>query len=371
MSNQRSNLYSIGITTNKLSAGGAEKQRVLLANELANRGHSVWLYCLQDLGPLQSHISDLVHVSRRPFWKGTAVHHDFVITGTTNTESAFALVGRLGIPRTTATWITAIHNPMGPGAPTLKAFSKVALFLCDSLLALDAAHAAAIGKYWKIKVDGFVPNGLDYSWSDEVFKARQLTEIFEFDIGYIGRISKDHKGLDLLFAALSSPPADCLTLGIAGSGPDIEDLKELAKELRIDDRIVWLGHQEPAMFLKRIGALALFSRYEGQPLVLLEAQAASVPVVASQTAGASANEFVVVVNAFDTKHSAAALTVHSKHSVQTKTPSRTPYSVADMTTGYLKHMDTVRILERRWWRNVSTSAFIGAGSVNRLIHKAK
>ena len=40
------------LTGNELCQGGAERQRVLLANELAKRGYPVTLACLQHFGPL-------------------------------------------------------------------------------------------------------------------------------------------------------------------------------------------------------------------------------------------------------------------------------------------------------------------------------
>lgn len=346
--------YNVAITTNTLCAGGAEKQRVLLANELARLGHNVTLYCLQSLGPLSGEVNGLVRLRRRPYWIGHPRGHDFVVTGTTNTETAFAIVGRLTSVLRSARWMMAIHNPIGPDAPRLKSITKLGLRLSDQLLALTTAHADALQTHWNVAVDSSVPNGLDLGWAEQVRAERKRTTKFAYDIGYIGRISTHHKGLDLLFAALSRPPASNLTLAIAGSGPDEANLRQAATRLGIASRITWLGHQEPASFLSRVGALALFSRYEGQPLVLLEAQAGGVPVVASRTACAESSMRVLVTDAEDSDGAAAALSSHSQFSgADSEDIEEMPDSVSEMTQNYLDLMAQMQNRKRQTWRRNS------------------
>lgn len=352
--------FDIAITSNTLSAGGAEKQRVLLANELVRLGHRVSLYCLQDLGELRPLLSSSVSLRQRPFWKGPLYAHDFIVSGTTNTEIAFSWIGRLRFVRPAMKWLLAIHNPMGPDAPRLKKFSKFGLRFADVLLALDKPHADAVLQYWDIDVDGCVPNGLDLTWADQVKAIRERTSKFEFDVGFIGRISEHHKGLDLLLEAMSAPAAKALKLAIAGSGPDAEALKVRAQELGISPRISWLGHQDTASFLTRVAGLALFSRYEGQPLVLLEAQAAGVPVVASPTSSALASERVAVVNTFNRDEAAAALRRVCEQAPPVFSDSK-PDTVAEMTGKYLQLMADVPDLRRKPWttygaRNASRTA---------------
>lgn len=339
--------FRIAISTNTLSAGGAEKQRVILANELARRGHHVSIYCLQDFGPLRVQVSDLVRLHRRPFHRGVPKGYDFVVTGTTNTETAFAALGRLKAFPGSFQWLMAIHNPIGPGAPPLKWLTKLGLRLSDHLMALTPEHAEALRRNWKVSVDSCVPNGLDLEWASSVRMKRNEITKFEYDIGYIGRISSNHKGLDLLFAAMARPAASALTLAIAGSGPDTGDLKQLATQLGIDSRVAWLGHQEPASFMTRINTLALFSRYEGQPLVLLEAHAAGVPVVASLSAGAEPSSRVAVLNVNDPDMAAVVLSAHSRNQGTGEDSDEMPGSVADMTHNYLKVMSGLRNRKRR------------------------
>ncbi|MDR7160114.1 glycosyltransferase involved in cell wall biosynthesis [Arthrobacter sp. BE255] len=364
--------YNVAITTNTLCAGGAEKQRVLLANELTQLGHSVTLYCLQGFGPLAGQINDLVRLRKRPFWLGHPRGHDFVITGTTNTETAFAILGRAKSALRSARWMMAIHNPIGPTAPPLKSVTKLGLRLSDQRLALTTAHADALRTHWNVTVDSSVPNGLDLGWANHVRAKRKETSKFEYDIGYIGRISTHHKGLDLLFAALSRPPAADLTLAIAGSGPDEAELREAAIRLGIASRIVWLGHQEPESFLCRVNTLALFSRYEGQPLVLLEAQAGGVPVVASRTACAEPSTRVLVTDAEDADGAALALSSHSRLvGAYLEDTEEMPDSVAAMTRNYLEVMSRLQDRRRKPWKGFSFLSGARTELQNRLNSKAR
>ena len=81
---------------------------------------------------------------------------------------------------------------------------------------------------------------------------------------------------------------DETTLEIAGDGPDRKVLEELAGELKISDRVKFVGYQSPEQvreLLKGTDVFVLTSFAEGLPVVLMEAMAAGVPVVASSIAG--------------------------------------------------------------------------------------
>jgi UDP-D-galactose:(glucosyl)LPS alpha-1,6-D-galactosyltransferase len=71
-------------------------------------------------------------------------------------------------------------------------------------------------------------------------------------------------------------------LRIIGKGPDGKKLKELTKKLGIEERVIWEGFKEnPYKDLKEVKALLLTSRYEGLPLVLIEANVRGIPFISS------------------------------------------------------------------------------------------
>lgn len=107
-------------------------------------------------------------------------------------------------------------------------------------------------------------------------------------IGIVGRVSIKQKGHDVLlraFARLAAHHGD-VDLVVAGGGPDLAALRELARSLRIADRIRLLGPvTRPDDFLSAIDLIAIPSRFEGLPLVALEALKAATPGVASAVDG--------------------------------------------------------------------------------------
>ena len=106
---------------------------------------------------------------------------------------------------------------------------------------------------------------------------------------FVGRLA-DVKGLPILLRAVARLKASypALKLTIAGDGPDRQRLVEMAGELGITDNVAFLGYQTQRQVRELLGqtdAFVLASFAEGVPVVLMEAMAAGVPVVATRIAG--------------------------------------------------------------------------------------
>ena len=96
------------------------------------------------------------------------------------------------------------------------------------------------------------------------------------------------KGFDLLLRAFAHAveTAPAWRLVILGEGPERERLAELARSLRIEDRVSlpgWIA--DPTSALERASIFVLPSRYEGFPNALVEAMACALPVVATACLG--------------------------------------------------------------------------------------
>lgn len=113
------------------------------------------------------------------------------------------------------------------------------------------------------------------------FELEHPAELNEKTVIAVGRYCYQ-KALDKLIDAWSivCKAADDWKLHLVGDGEDREQLMTQIEELGLTDKVV-LGRAETDMKSVYYNAsiLALSSRYEGLPMVLLEAQAAGVPVV--------------------------------------------------------------------------------------------
>lgn len=108
---------------------------------------------------------------------------------------------------------------------------------------------------------------------------------------YVGRLA-DKKGVDVLVEALAR--LDGAHLDVIGDGPDRAALEAQARRLGVEDRVRFLGKLPRADVLSALATAHLVvipSRVgaggdmDGTPVVLCEAMAAGVPVVASDLGG--------------------------------------------------------------------------------------
>ena len=133
-----------------------------------------------------------------------------------------------------------------------------------------------------------VPNAFDAQaepMSRAVARRELGLEDGPFHIGWMGRFSHE-KALDVMLRALAVAPVVDARLSVLGDGRDGRRLRRLAQRLGIDQRVVWHGVRASAgRLVSAFDLVVLSSRSEGTPLVLLEAMAAGIPVIASRVGG--------------------------------------------------------------------------------------
>ena len=104
-------------------------------------------------------------------------------------------------------------------------------------------------------------------------------------IVFVGSIELDRKGLDVLIDAveiLVKESAPLFKLTIVGDGPDFSLLRDLVFSKGLDSFVEFLGESEcPLDIMRQSDLLALPSRREGLPNVMLEAMSCGVCVIAS------------------------------------------------------------------------------------------
>jgi glycosyltransferase involved in cell wall biosynthesis len=138
-----------------------------------------------------------------------------------------------------------------------------------------------------------IPYGFDLDWRlrhDDQVRMHKRAEAgagdAAFVIGWAGRLTAVKRPLDLVRAAAA---VDGSVLVLAGDGELRADLEKLTDELGMSDRVHLLGYvADMGSWYPAFDAFLLTSANEGAPVVAIEAQAAGVPVVATDAGGTRA-----------------------------------------------------------------------------------
>lgn len=104
----------------------------------------------------------------------------------------------------------------------------------------------------------------------------------------VGRLDLEDKGQDALLHVLARPPwrKRPVTLSLIGDGPHRALLQAMIREFALEDRVTLTGPVRDIQAVwDRHHALALASRAEGLPAVIVEAMLCGRPCVASDVAG--------------------------------------------------------------------------------------
>ena len=120
-------------------------------------------------------------------------------------------------------------------------------------------------------------------------KAAQEPENFHPDdsctnLVALGRLCHQ-KGYDIMLDVFKKAcdERDDLRLYIIGDGPDRAALEEQSENLGLGGRVSFLGNQSnPYCYMKKMDGFVSTSRYEGQPLNIMEAMAVGLPLYCSK-----------------------------------------------------------------------------------------
>jgi len=190
-----------------------------------------------------------------------------------------ALVRRLtGVPQV----LNLQEGNLPSGTPDNPALFRM-LVRSAAAVAACSEEAAACARRGGARRVVVVPNGYD---PQELRAAAPFPHPRRYVLG-VGRLERQ-KGFDVLidaFARVSSPDVDVL---LAGDGSERPALGRLAEDRGVAARVRFLGmtdRRTTASLLAGAAVVACPSRFEGMPLVCVEALAVGRPVVASAVNG--------------------------------------------------------------------------------------
>lgn len=223
-----------------------------------------------------AYVRDFVHLVRSGSYDVVHIH------GNSGTMAIEAVLAKLcGVRKV----IVHSHSTK-TDHPVANAILKypMAMF-ADELVACAEGSGKWLYKNWKFTV---LNNAIDiakfgFDRDDRVEVRDELGIGEEFLVGHIGHFStpKNHFYLIDIFNELykCDPRARLL---LVGDGPDFDEVVEKVKKLQLQDVVIFTGRRSDVeRMYQAMDVFLMPSRWEGLPLVLLEAQASGLPVVAS------------------------------------------------------------------------------------------
>lgn len=187
-----------------------------------------------------------------------------------------------------------------------------------------------------------------HNTTEDINEDVKSKKYFSFRIGFLGRLVYQ-KGIDILIQAINILKEDNIEchLYIGGTGPLKSDLEMQVQRLGIEDNVTFLGNvSDKNKFFNNIDIFVLPSRFEGFPLVLLEAGLYNMPVVATRVSGNPEiiyhEESGILVQSENPKELATAIktyknsNIRDTYSAKLKQLVETEFS----KSAYTKRMDT-------------------------------
>ena len=289
-----------------LAVGGAERQVIALARRMRSRGHEVAFLVLFPRGEGDLHPGagiEVFHLGMKRrlsfllagIWKGAVIlrrlRPDLLHSHTCPANLVSRLL-RLAVPK--ARLIATIHNIYEGGGWRMLGY-RVTDFLCQQTTAVSTAawrrflSLRAIRREKSrvvtnaIDLDEFRPNG------ERRTRMRRLMRVEGAFVWLAaGRIAaaKDYPNLMHAFALLAGDHEAELWIAGRGVGALQIELEALCAAEGISKRVRWLGQREDLVALfDAADGFVLSSAWEGMPLVVAEAMAMQLPVVATNVGG--------------------------------------------------------------------------------------
>ncbi len=294
----------IFILSTSMGMGGADQQILMLARGMRSRGHEVRIVALAPLGPmgmeaqregipvesldLQRGVGDIPRIVRlvrmMRAWRPDVLHSHMVHANLL----ARALRPLARVPALVST----IHSINDGGRLRLAAY-RLTSGLVDRVTIISRLAAE---RYVSLKAVPagrleVVPNAVDTARFCPLPHARAAIRA-ELGLGdefiwlAVGRFeeAKDYPTMIAAFARLARRSASRLLL--VGKGSLQDDVAALLRAEGLEDRVRFLGvRRDVPELMNAADGYLLSSAWEGMPVVLLEAAAVGLPVVATRVGG--------------------------------------------------------------------------------------
>lgn len=292
--------------------GGGERRYFEVAKRLVDRGYNVDVVCMKIQGAEDHEIIERINVYhlgpkiKKPPYRTAfnfihfiistflwILKHDYdVIDAQTYVPLVPAFFGG-NLKRIPV--IGTIHDVSSKKGDQWFIYPKIAYFFEKILLRLSYDKIITVSNQTKnTLVKDYnaaseriyvIPPGVDLDFIDSV----KIDKKYKNSIIFVGRLAP-HKHVDDLIKAVDLLKKDLteIKLRIIGDGVEKDKLVEIVDNLKLHDHVKFLGdleYREVISEIKKSNVLALPSTREGFGMVLAEANACYVPVVAYKSGG--------------------------------------------------------------------------------------
>ncbi len=284
-----------------LNGGGAEKVIVEIINHIDKTKFKPVLYLFHDVGVLKECLAKNIgivaaldpgqhlrlHLPKAIFrmWR-EAVKADLIVGGLELVPTYFAVIGKFLTGKPTIGWV---HITLKEYSPAKVKYHRI---LCKWLYPL-LSHIVTVSNGVRQELLDLLP-----------LEPQKVTTIYNpVDVENIGRLAKEpigyeskwplvlavgrlghQKGFDVLVKAHSILIRKEIKqiLVILGEGEKRKELERIVQEYGVEDSVYFPGFQKnPYAWMHKANVFVLSSRFEGFALVLVEAMAVGVPIIAS------------------------------------------------------------------------------------------
>ena len=278
-----------------LEGGGAERQLCYLAKGLTATGHDVHVVCmrggvnetrLRSAGATVDILSDLSPSSPVTFWRLLQTIRRFQPHVVQTWICQMDVWGGIAARWAERPWILSERCSGTMYPVTLKNRSRLRVARKVSLV---VANSHAGEEYWRQQFKAtplrsrVIRNALPLAEIDAI-RADRPESIGTKDriILFAGRLDAQ-KNLGVFFRSLPVVlKGEAVQVLVCGEGPDAGELKQLASDLGIANRVRFLGYVGNLYALmKAADVFVSVSKFEGQPNAVMEAMACRCPLVVS------------------------------------------------------------------------------------------